>query len=505
MITKHARMMTVGLLATAGLGWSGQLALASPAEPAASSAVQLTPSSAEWWLSNWQVPQNVWPLSQGAGVTVAVLDTGVQASVPDLRGVVLPGADTTGAGSNGETDFDTRQDGHGTAVAVLIAGQGYGTGTVGIAPRAKILPVHVAAPDAGSAETIAAGIMYAVRHGAKVINMSPGPRVPSARSCDPALQDAVAYGVEHDVVVVAASGDTSAGPGPTEPASCAGVLAVGAVEPDGFLWPDSVQQPYVAVSAPGTFIVYVGRNGRSVTDGTGTSLASPLVAGTAALVRSRYPSMPWYQVDQRLVDTADTEGSPVPNDAYGYGIVDPAKAVDGSVYPVGAAAPNPVYARFNAWLATPAGQAFVVRYHIPVRPKTTAHPKVTARPRATSNPGTTGRPAISEPGAPSGRVAGVAPVPGSAAGITLKEVAITAVAAVVVFVAVFLLVLKMPRRQEPGRRGRQAGERHAGPVEAMAARPAAYVPGDRGETPGPFGLEDEDLDDQAGYGPGAWR
>src|SRR5580700_7644966 len=98
MITKHARvswlMSTAGLLALAGLGWPGQLALASPAQPAVSSAVQLTPSltpsSAEWWLSNWQVPQNAWPLSQGAGVAVAVLDTGVQASVPDLRGVVLP-------------------------------------------------------------------------------------------------------------------------------------------------------------------------------------------------------------------------------------------------------------------------------------------------------------------------------------------------------------------------------------------------------------------------------
>jgi type VII secretion-associated serine protease mycosin len=503
MITKHARvswlMSTAGLLALAGLGWPGQLALASPAQPAVSSAVQLTPSltpsSAEWWLSNWQVPQNAWPLSQGAGVAVAVLDTGVQASVPDLRGVVLPGGDTTGAGSNGETDFDTGQDGHGTAVAVLIAGQGYGTGTVGIAPRARILPVHVAAPGAGSAVTIAAGIMYAVRHGAKVINMSPGPRVSSARSCDPALQDAVAYAVEHDVVVVAASGDTSAGAGPTEPASCAGVLAVGAVGPDGFLWPDSVRQPYVAVAAPGTFIVYVGRNGRDVTDGTGTSMASALVAGTAALVRARYPSMPWYQVDQRLVDTADTEGSPVPNDGYGYGIVDPAKAVDGSVYPVGAAAPNPVYAGFSAWLATPAGRAFVVRYHIPVRPKTPVRPRATARPRAAASPEAAKRPGTSGPGSPAGRVAGAAPAPYPVAGITLTEVVITAVAAAGVFVVVLMLVLKMPRRR--GRR--EAGERHVRPAEATAERPAAYVPGDGSETPGPFGLNDE-----GGHGPEAW-
>src|SRR5216683_745022 len=110
------------------------------------------PRSDEWWFSKWQVQQLVWPLTEGARVTVAVLDTGVQASVPDLRGVVLPGGDATGHHSNGETDFNTGGRGHGTMMSVLIAGQGFGTGMAGIAPEAKILPVVVnaTAADAGA-------------------------------------------------------------------------------------------------------------------------------------------------------------------------------------------------------------------------------------------------------------------------------------------------------------------------------------------------------------------
>jgi hypothetical protein len=108
----------VGVLAAGGL-----LMAAGPAqaESAVSSQARLTPNPGEWWLADWQVGQKVWPLTQGAGVTVAVLDTGVQASLPDLRGVVRPGGDMTGGGSRGETDIAARGDGHGTAVAALIA------------------------------------------------------------------------------------------------------------------------------------------------------------------------------------------------------------------------------------------------------------------------------------------------------------------------------------------------------------------------------------------------
>src|SRR5205823_2527532 len=90
---------------------------------------------------------------------------------------------------------------------------------------------------------------------------------------------------------------------------------------------------------------------RYSTTGAGTSFAAALTAGTAALIRSRYPHMPWYQVDQRLTGTATPAGRPVPNPGYGYGIINPARAVNASAYPVPASAPNPVYAKFTRWRA----------------------------------------------------------------------------------------------------------------------------------------------------------
>ena len=346
-----AAAAALGLPAARARAVTGRVAVGGP---------RYSPSPGEWWLADWQVPQLVWPLSEGAGQTVAVVDTGVQASIPDLRGVVVPGGDMLGDPGNGETDFDVQVDGHGTAVAVLIAGQGWGTGTVGIAPQAKILPVHVDTPGvAGDTADLAAGIEFAASHGATVINVSLGPAAPSATSCDAVLQDAVAFALEHGAVVVAAAGDVNvSGSGPVEPASCAGVLAVGGVQPNGSLWPDTVQQPYVSVAAPADHMIYVGRDGRYWTTAAGTSAAAPLVAGVAALIRSRYPSMPWYQVDQRLTATAIPAGSPVPNDGYGFGILDPARAVNAAGYPVSASAPDPVLQKFDAWLASPAGKAW---------------------------------------------------------------------------------------------------------------------------------------------------
>src|SRR6266567_3492698 len=287
-------MAAAGLLAMCGLPLSAGPARA---EQAAGGRIQLIPGPGEWWFAGWQVQQRVWPLTAGAGVTVAEVESGVQASVPDLRGVVLPGANLTGSGGNGDTDIQVGEDGHGTAMAVVIAGQGGGTGTVGIAPQARILPVAVGGSGPASVSTAAAGIRYAVTHGAQVIDMPFGIGETSPDRCDPVLQAAVAYALGHDVVLVASSGDASRYPGPDEPASCAGVLAVGGIEPGGSLWRGSTREPYVAVAAPADHMVYVGRDGRYTTTGAGTSFSAALTAGAAALIRSRYPQMPWYQVD----------------------------------------------------------------------------------------------------------------------------------------------------------------------------------------------------------------
>jgi len=128
------------------------------------------PMANQWWFTAWQVENKVWPITQGEGVTVAVLDSGVQANLPDFTGAVLPGTDATGGGGDGRTDTDTATvAGHGTAMAGLIAAQGRGTGFVGISPKAKILPIV-----ADSKNSVTKGIRYAVDHHAKVINISQG-------------------------------------------------------------------------------------------------------------------------------------------------------------------------------------------------------------------------------------------------------------------------------------------------------------------------------------------
>jgi subtilisin family serine protease len=368
------------------------------------------------------VQRKVWPLSRGAGITVAEVESGVQASIPDLRGVVLPGVDLTGAARNGDSDIQAGEDGHGTAMAVMIAGQGRGTGTVGIAPRARILPVTVGGSGPRSVATAAAGIRYAAAHGAQVIDMPFGIGVTSPARCDPVLQAAVAYALGRDVVLIASSGNTSLFPGPDEPASCAGVLAVGGTEPDGTLWPGSTREPYVAVTAPADHMVYVGRDGRFTSTGAGTSFAAALTAGAAALIRSRYPHMPWYEVDQRLTGTATPAGHPVPGDGYGYGIVNLARAVNASAYPVRASAPDPVLARYRAWLATPAGRTVAARYRL-------ARPGLAARPAS---------------GAPS-------PGGGLRLRLPLGEIAATAAAAACAFVVVLLAVLWLSSRRARSR------------------------------------------------------
>ena len=455
-----------GLLTMCGLPLSAGPARAEPGKRAS---FELTPGPAEWWLATWQVQRTVWPLTEGAGVTVGEVESGVQATIPDLRGVVLPGANLTGTGGNGDTDIQVGEDGHGTAMAVVIAGQGAGTGTVGIAPRSRILPVIVGGSGPASVRTAAAGIRYAVSHGAQIINLPFGIGRTSAAACDPVLQAAVAYALGHDVVLVASSGNNGLYAGPGEPASCAGVLAVGGTEPDGSLWRGSTRQPYVAVSAPADHMVYVGRDGRYTTTGAGTSFSAALTAGTAALIRSRYPDMPWYQVDQRLTGTATPAGHPVPNQGYGYGIVNPARAVNAAAYPVPASAPNPVYAKFTRWLATPAGRAAAARYGLGAR----------------------------EPVTPAARPARGDSVPMPS--ITMREIVITAAAAACAFVAALVFVLRMSSRRR--RLAAMAAEPHPRRRRYWDERSWSFGPDESGDYGGPPGYGPPPLWTEPPYDP----
>jgi membrane-anchored mycosin MYCP len=368
------------------------LAAAAPARAVSAAPSQAGPSVVqgdEWWFSSWLVQTKVWPLSRGSGVTVGVVDSGVQ-QLPDLRGVLVPGGNTLGIQSNGFGDGEA-PTGHGTGVAALIAGQGVNGGVVGVAPAAKVLPVLVITGEgvgkyaesssfgSGSTPEIAAGIKMAVNDGAQVINLSIAGPAPSASSCDPVLQDAVAYALQHNVVLVASAGNfNTIGDPAEEPASCPGVLAVGAVGPNLQVWADSERQPYVAVTAPGEEITFLTAVNTTII-GNGTSEAAPFVSAAAALIRSRYPSMPWYTVVQRIINSGLPEGGSVPNDSYGYGILRIPRALNAAKYPVAASAPNPVYAAYQQWLASSAGQAFLAAEHPKPRP---SHTHAAAAPKS---------------------------------------------------------------------------------------------------------------------------
>ena len=173
--------------ATLALGLAGVTGATGLVGAPADAAALPKPRSEEWWFVAWDIQNRVWQLTQGQGVTVAVVDSGVNARLPELRNVVLPGADARHGGtSNGWTDFD-KTGGHGTGMAGLIAGQGGPSGMVGIAPRAKILPIVTD----GLVTSIAQGIRDAADRGAQVINVSqaspyPGGCPVSAQTCCPA-------------------------------------------------------------------------------------------------------------------------------------------------------------------------------------------------------------------------------------------------------------------------------------------------------------------------------
>jgi subtilisin family serine protease len=297
-----------------------------------SATAQPKPRSDEWWFDAWEIADNVWPVAKGDGVTVAVIDTGVAAQLPDLRGAVLPGAGYDGASrKDGRADDDAVKGGHGTAMAALIAGQGLGTGMMGVAPNSKILPISAATDDYERT------IPYAVDHGAKVINISESA---AAAYCPSNVQAAVMYAVQHDVVVVASAGNEPLEDSTNTPANCKGVLAVGAVGARLDVWSKTSPGGNVMLAAPGVMVGSIGRDGVFAADNSGTSQAAALTSGVVALMRSHFPRMPAREIVQRLLATAKDVGPKGWDKRSGYGALIPYKALTSNVP---GAAPNPVY------------------------------------------------------------------------------------------------------------------------------------------------------------------
>jgi membrane-anchored mycosin MYCP len=255
---------------------------------------------------------SAWNLSEGQGVTVAVVDSGVDYN-PQLAGRVSA-IDLTKTG-------DEDCVGHGTAVAGIIAAsdlQARGVLFTGVAPLARIMSVKVTNNDKKfSSALLADGIYDAAFRGAQVINVS------ATASSSPALRAAVDYALSRNAVIVAAGGnDTSGGKGPFYPASYPGVLSVGAVEHDGALAPFSSLLSHVAVTAPGWNITSTDLDGYQ-DQMAGTSFSAAYVSGVAALVRARFPNMSAALVIRRIVDTADGSAGL----GTGNGLVNPVLAV----------------------------------------------------------------------------------------------------------------------------------------------------------------------------------
>jgi len=325
------------LLPRAVLAAAAAAALLCAGPPARADVVR----DAQWHIDDLRLPA-AWRLSRGAGVTIAVLDTGVDPRAESLRGKVKTGPDLVRSGAKRGDRYWGR---HGTDIATIAAGTGRRPGApsaiLGVAPEARILSIRVIAEDedpefgeAGSIDGVARAIHYAVDHGADVINMSFGAGGFDAEPGEPEERAAVRYALAHGVVLVASAGnegDPKSRPRRGRnrtgfPAGYAGVIAVAAVRRDHTVAKFSSRHTYVTLAAPGVDIV--GRADASFYYvGEGTSQAAAVVSGTVALIRAGHPKLSPAQIQRLLVDTATSRPKGGHSAAIGFGIVNPLGAL----------------------------------------------------------------------------------------------------------------------------------------------------------------------------------
>ncbi|MFJ7748727.1 S8 family serine peptidase [Arthrobacter sp. NPDC097144] len=333
----------------------------------------------QYWLADYGFDE-AWAVSQGEGVKVAVIDTGIDPTHPDLAGAVTGGTDVSGVGDAAGGRGLGSNPSHGTLVATLLAGRGHapaappspaetgktpaGTGKatdnapkdpapspaaekprsdgiIGVAPKAELLAVSAwIGPDNPAGipieDQIPVAIRWAVDNGAQVINMSLGSTSPSwPQSWD----EAFLYAEEQDVVVVAAAGNRGVGMVQVgAPATIPGVLTVAGLDRMGAASRNSSSEGIsIGVAAPAEDLVGGLPGGPArYADWSGTSGAAPLVAGTAALIRSAYPDLSAADVINRITATAREAGAPGQDTLYGYGLLDAGAALTADVPSVAA-------------------------------------------------------------------------------------------------------------------------------------------------------------------------
>lgn len=253
-------------------------------------------------------------LATGSNVPVAVIDSEIDSKHPDLTGAVIEEFDAVGHAD--------RPHVHGTGMAGAIAAR---RTLVGIAPAARVFAIHAFSPDSGetaqaTTSHVIAGLEWAINKGARVINMS------FAGPYDPMLQLAMKKAHDKGIVLIAAAGNLGPKSPPLYPAADANVIAVTATDRNDKLFAQANQGPHIAVAAPGVDILEPAPNGGyQVT--TGTSVAAAHVSGVAALLIERDPSLTPEMVYEILTGSAKQLAGNGHNDRFGWGLVDPTRAL----------------------------------------------------------------------------------------------------------------------------------------------------------------------------------
>jgi len=308
--------------------------------------------SDQWYLDAMKADQ-IRSVANGNRVTVAVVDSGVDSSIPELRGRVLHGKDL----GLHPTSANKDEDGHGTAMASLIAGTGAEGGIQGLAPGAKILPVKVGKVLVAADELMAMSIRYAVKSDAKVINISMGGAGDAASV--PKTREAVKYALSKGKLIFASAGnDGDKGNYSAFPANISGVVGVAAVDSSGTVADFSTYGSQVALASPGKDIPSRScEDNRDFCPMRGTSPASALASASAALIWSKHPSWTNNQVLRVMMQTANRPKGKIPSRYIGYGIIRPAQVLlDGKGKP-GPADVNPLLKREGATTPDPSPSA----------------------------------------------------------------------------------------------------------------------------------------------------
>ncbi|MER7998553.1 type VII secretion-associated serine protease mycosin [Streptomyces sp. NPDC095613] len=312
-------------------------AVASAALGMALLAIAATPAHAEtvreqqWHLDAMQADE-AWKISKGRGVTVAVLDSGVDDTIPDLKGQVLEGRDFSELSGDENNDIDN----HGTGMASLIAGmggRGPAQGSYGLAPEAKILPVRIQYSqermrEKSARDTFAGSMSEAIRFAAdsdaQIINISVAGNGGSAE-----LTKAVKYAHDKNKLIFAGVGNGGElGYDPQYPASTPGVVGVGGLDRKASRMSVSQYGPEVDISAPGEEITNACTGGTGLCEGSGTSAATALASASAALIWSKHPDWTNNQVLRVMLNTASgVKGGDRRSDQVGYGAVRPLLAL----------------------------------------------------------------------------------------------------------------------------------------------------------------------------------